>query len=122
MNQLQSEFLEASIRFFLILQLFLCVVTSGIILVLQKCLRSDIHLVVLQMAPKREFSGKVDYLERSVCDDFLEQLTLSTNQASKAKELVPRAPRLKIGEGLYDKGNWLRDPQVGLSGLGSTLR
>lgn len=70
------------------------------------------------MAPKREFSGKVDYLERSVCEDFLEQLTLSTNQASKAKELVPRAPRLRIGEGLYDKGNWLRDPQVGLSGLG----
>lgn len=43
---------------------------------------------------------------------------LSTNQASKVKELVPRAPCLKIGEGLYDKGNWLRDPQVRLSRLG----
>lgn len=62
------------------------------------------------MAPKREFSGKVNYQERAICDDFLEQLTLSTNVATKIKDLVPRAPHLKIGEGLYDKGNWLRDP------------
>lgn len=70
------------------------------------------------MAPKIEFFGKVNYQERAICDDFLEQLTLSTNQESKVTELVPRAPCLKIGEGLYDKGNWLRDPHVGLSRLG----
>lgn len=70
------------------------------------------------MAPKREFSRKVNYHERAICDDFLEQLMLSTNVASKMKELVLRAPRLKIGEGLYDKGNWLRDPQIGMFGLG----
>lgn len=75
-------------------------------------------LAYFKMAPKRQFLGKVNYQERAICDDFLEQLTLSTNLASKVKELVPRTPCLKIGEGLYDKGNWLRDPQVGLSGLG----
>lgn len=34
------------------------------------------------------------------------------------KELVPKASHLRIGDGLYDKGNWLRDPQIGISGLG----
>lgn len=43
---------------------------------------------------------------------------MSTNGAAKVKELVPKAPRLRIGEGLYDKGNWLRDPHIGLSILG----
>lgn len=114
----RAKFLQASIRFSHILYQFLCGVLSKIILVLQDCLRVIFIFLCFQMAPKREFLDKVNYLERSVCDDFLEQLTFSTNQASKAKELVPRAPRLKIGEGLYDKGNWLRDPQVGLSGLG----
>lgn len=43
---------------------------------------------------------------------------MSTNVVAKVKELVPKAPRLRIGEGLYEKGNWLRDPLTGLSGLG----
>lgn len=70
------------------------------------------------MAPRRDFTGKVNYQEREICDDFLEQLSMSTNVADKVKELVPKAPCLKIGEGLYYKGNCLRDPQIGLSGLG----
>lgn len=43
---------------------------------------------------------------------------MSTNAGAKAKELVPKNPCLKIGDGLYDKGNWLRDPEIGLLGLG----
>lgn len=70
------------------------------------------------MAPRRELTGKVNYQERNICDDFLEQLTMSTNAGAKAKELVPKNPRLRIGDGLYDKGNWLRDPEIGVSGLG----
>lgn len=61
------------------------------------------------MARQRDFTGKVNYQERAICDDFLEQLTMSTNATAKMKELVPKAPRLRIGDGLYDKGNWLRD-------------
>lgn len=34
------------------------------------------------------------------------------------KELVPKAPQLRIGDDLYDKGNWLRDSHIGLSGPG----
>lgn len=62
------------------------------------------------MAPRRDFTRKVNYQDRNICDDFLEQLTMSTNVGAKAKELVPKKPRLRIGDGLYDKGNWLRDP------------
>lgn len=43
---------------------------------------------------------------------------MSTNARVQIKELVPKHPRLKIGDGLYDKGNWLRDPEIGMSGLG----
>lgn len=70
------------------------------------------------MATKRELTGKVNYQDQNICDDFLEQLTMSTNVGAKAKELVPKNPRLKIGDGLYDKVNWLRDPETGLLGLG----
>lgn len=62
------------------------------------------------MAPRRDFIGKVNYQDRNICDDFLEQLTMSTNVRAKAKELVPKNPHLRIGDSLYDKGNWLRDP------------
>lgn len=67
------------------------------------------YLHIIKMAPRRDFIGKINYQERAICDDFLEQLSMSTNVAAKVKELVPKAPRLRI-EGLYDKGNWLRDP------------
>lgn len=70
------------------------------------------------MAPRRDFTRNVNYQEKAIYDDFLEQLTVSTNVAAKIKELVPKAPRLRIGDGFYDKGNWLRDPQIGISGLG----
>lgn len=42
---------------------------------------------------------------------------MATNFGARAKELVPKNPHLKIGDGLYDKGNWLRDPKIGISGL-----
>lgn len=70
------------------------------------------------MDPKREFKGKVDYQERAICDDLLKQLTQSTNSAAKIKELVPQSPRLRVSDGLYEKGNWLRDAQIGMIGLG----
>lgn len=70
------------------------------------------------MALRREFKGKIDYQERAICDDFLEQLVQSTNSATKIKELVPKSPCLWIGDGLYDKGCWLTDPQLGMTGLG----
>lgn len=43
---------------------------------------------------------------------------MSLNAAAKIKELVIKAPRLRIGDGLYDKGRWLRDSQIGISGMG----
>lgn len=61
---------------------------------------------------------KLNYQDRNIYDGFLEQLTMSTTIGAKAKELVPNNPRLKIGDGLYDKGNWLRDPEIGILGLG----
>lgn len=42
---------------------------------------------------------------------------MSTNVGARAKELVPKKPHLKIGDGLYDKGNWLRDLEIGMLGL-----
>lgn len=62
------------------------------------------------MAPRWEIKGKIDYQERVICDDFLEQLVQSTNSFSKQKELVPKSSLLQIGDGLFDKGHWLRDP------------
>ena len=49
--------------------------------------------------------------------EFLEQSNASTNDSAKGKELVPKAPRLKIDEGSYDKGNLLRDAQTSMGGL-----
>lgn len=31
---------------------------------------------------------------------------------------MPKSSHLQIGDGLYDKGCWLRDPQISMSGLG----
>lgn len=70
------------------------------------------------MEPRRDFTGKVNYQEKAICDDFLEQLNRSTNAPGKMKELVPKASCLRIGDELYNKGNWLRDPQIGISSLG----
>lgn len=43
---------------------------------------------------------------------------MSSNVAAKIKELVPKAPHLRIGDGLYDKGRWLRDSHIEILGLG----
>lgn len=58
-----------------------------------------------KMPPQRDFSGKVDYQQRNVHDDFLEQLPFSTNETAKGKELVPKNPRLLVSEDFYDKAN-----------------
>lgn len=48
----------------------------------------------------KTLNQKVDYQERVVCDDFLEQLDHSTNDSSKLKELVPIKPWLRVVDGL----------------------
>lgn len=67
--------------------------------------------------PKKGFSGKVEYASRNIHDDFLEQLAKSTNELAQIKMIIPVNPRLKIVDGLYDKGNWVRDAITSKIGL-----
>lgn len=70
------------------------------------------------MPPKKVFLGQEDYLARNVHDDLLKLLPKSTNETVKVKKLISLNPRLKIVDGLFDKGNWVRDAktsQIGLS-------
>ena len=48
-------------------------------------------------------SGQVSYLDRNVHDDFLG----STIETVQVKKLTSLNPRLRIANGLYDKGNWV---------------
>ena len=58
------------------------------------------------MAPKQKvFSGQEDYLKRNVHDDLLELFPHSTVEIVEVKRLTALNPRLKIADGLYDKGN-----------------
>lgn len=67
---------------------------------------SSLNFIKLIKIPlQRDFFGKVDYQHRNAHDDFLEQLPLTTNEVAKEKEIVPKNPRLLIGEGFYDKAN-----------------
>lgn len=50
---------------------------------------------------------KIDYLKRSMHDDFLEQFPLSINEINKGRELIPKNPRVSIEKGFYDKANWV---------------
>lgn len=69
------------------------------------------------MHPHRYFSRKVYYQHRNVQDDFLKKCPLSTNEVGKGKDLVPKNPRLLIGDGFYDKGNFIRDVENTMGGL-----
>ena len=46
------------------------------------------------MPLKKGFSGKVEYASRNIHDDFLKQLSESTNESAQIKKLVPVNPRL----------------------------
>ena len=59
------------------------------------------------MPPKKVFSGQEDYLARNIHDDLLELLPESTTKTMQVKKLASLNPRLKIANGLYDKGNWV---------------
>lgn len=69
------------------------------------------------MPRQRYFYRKTDYQHRNVHDDPLKKILLSTNEAVKGKELVPKNPRLMIDEGFYDKGNQPRDAKTSMGGL-----
>lgn len=44
-------------------------------------------------------------------------MLLSMNELVKCRELILKIPRLLVGEGLYEKENWLRDAEVSMGGL-----
>lgn len=56
-------------------------------------------------------------MARNIHDDLLELLPESTNETMKVKKLTSLNPRLKIADGLYDKGNWVRDANTSQTGL-----
>ena len=69
------------------------------------------------MPLRKDFSGKKEYKDRNVFDDFLELLPPSTNETIKGKSFIPTMPCLKVGDGLYNNGNLLRDANISSSGL-----
>ena len=69
------------------------------------------------MPPKKGFSGQIDYLSRNVNDDFLELLPESTVETVQVKRLNSLNPSLKIADGLYDKGNCIKDAHTSQTGL-----
>lgn len=69
------------------------------------------------MPPKKGFSGKIDYASRNIHDDFLDQLSESTNDFSQIKKFIPVNPRSRVVDGLYDRGNWTRDAVTSKTGL-----
>ena len=64
------------------------------------------------MPPNKVLSRQEDYLARNIHDDLLELLLESTNETVKVKKLTSLNPRLKIVDGLYDRGNWVRDAKT----------
>ena len=72
---------------------------------------------MVKMPPKKAFSGQVNYMNRNVHDDLLELLPESTTKPTLIKRLTSVDPRLRIVDGLYDKGNWVRDVTTTQTGL-----
>ena len=62
-------------------------------------------LNTVKMPPKKPFSGKINYMDRNVHDDLLELLPKCIVQPAQVKKLISLNPRIKIVDGLYDKGN-----------------
>ena len=61
------------------------------------------------MLPNKGFLGQVSYLDRNVHDDLLELLPESTIETVQVKKFTSLNLRLRIADGLYDKGNWVQD-------------
>ena len=57
------------------------------------------------MPPKKDFFGQVKYMDRNVHDDLLELLPESTIEPVQVRKLISLNPKLKITDGLYDKGS-----------------
>ena len=56
-------------------------------------------------------------MQRNLHDDHLEQLRNSTNDVEKGHELIPKNPKLMVGEGFYDRRNLLRDVETIVGGM-----
>ena len=61
------------------------------------------------MPPNKAFSGQEKYLDRNIHDDLFEFLPESTIETIQVKKLTSLNPRLRIVDGLFDKGNWVQD-------------
>ena len=64
---------------------------------------------MVKMPPKKAFFRQVNYMNRNFHDDLLELLLESTTEPTQVKKLTSLGPRLRIADGLDDKGNWVRD-------------
>ena len=69
------------------------------------------------MPPRRNFSGKADYMQRNLHDDLLEQLRNSTNDVVKGRELLLKNPRMMLGQGLCHIENLLKDVDTSVGGM-----
>ena len=69
------------------------------------------------MSPKKGLLDQLNYLDRNVHDDLLELMPESTVETVQVKRLNSLNPRLRIADGLYDKGNWVKDAQTSQTGL-----
>ena len=56
-------------------------------------------------------------MQRNIHDDLLEQLTNSTNYVAKGWELLPKNPRMMLGEELYHRENLLKDVDTSVGGM-----
>lgn len=70
-----------------------------------------------KILPKKGFFGQENYLGRNVHDDLLELLPNSTTKTMQVKRLTTLNPRLKIADGLYDKGNMVQDANTSQTSL-----
>ena len=61
------------------------------------------------MPPKKVFFGQENYLDRNIHDDLLELLPDSTIETIQVKKITSLNPRIRIKDGLYDKGNLVQD-------------
>ena len=56
-------------------------------------------------------------MQRNLRDDLLQQLRNSINDVVKGRELLPKNPKMMLGEGLYNKANLLRDVDTSVGGM-----
>ena len=56
-------------------------------------------------------------MQRNLHDELLEQLRNSTNDIAKSHELIPKNPKLMVGEGFCDTRNLLRDVEIIVGGI-----